>query len=127
MKLTSHRFITTALLSPAILILAVTFLAPLGRLVLISFSSPKGFLYAYSQLFEDEIFARVFLNTTAIAIIVTIIAIVVAYPVAFALTKVSKGWHAILLACVLLPLWISVLVRTFAWMVLLERNGPVKM
>ena len=59
MKLTSHRFVTTALLSPAILILAVTFLAPLGRLVLISFSSPKGLLYAYSQLFEDEIFASV--------------------------------------------------------------------
>ena len=125
MKITSHRFLTTALLIPAILILAVSFLAPLGRLVLISFSSPKGLFYAYSQLFEDEIFATVFLNTTTIAIIVTLLAIVIAYPVAFALTKVSKGWHAILLACVLLPLWISVLVRTFAWMVLLERNGPV--
>ena len=125
MKPTNHRFLTTALLIPAILILAVSFLAPLGRLVLISFSSPKGLFYAYSQLFEDEIFATVFLNTTTIAIIVTLLAIFIAYPVAFALTKVSKGWHAILLACVLLPLWISVLVRTFAWMVLLERNGPV--
>jgi ABC-type spermidine/putrescine transport system permease subunit I len=45
--------------------------------------------------------------------------------VAFALTRLSRTWRGIVFACVLLPLWISVLVRTFSWMLVLERNGPI--
>ena len=52
-------------------------------------------------------------------------ALVIAFPVAFALTRLPRTWRGIVFACVLLPLWISVLVRTFSWMLLLERNGPI--
>jgi len=45
--------------------------------------------------------------------------------VAFALTRLAPTWRTIVFACVLMPLWISVLVRTFSWMLLLERNGPI--
>ena len=55
----------------------------------------------------------------------TIVALAIGYPLALALTRLSPGWRAGLFACVLLPLWISVLVRTFSWMLLLEKNGPV--
>ena len=58
-------------------------------------------------------------------IVVTVVALVIAFPVAFALTRLSRTWRGIVFACVLLPLWISVLVRTFSWMLLLERNGPI--
>jgi ABC-type spermidine/putrescine transport system permease subunit I len=67
----------------------------------------------------------VFANTFVIAVVVTVVALVIAFPIAFALTRLPRAWRALVFACVLLPLWISVLVRTFSWMLLLERNGPI--
>lgn len=116
---------TVGLLAPGVLIVALTYLAPLARLVGLSFSSPTGLFTAYAHLLGDDIYARVFANTFFIAIVVTLLALLIAYPVAFALTRLSRRWRGVLFACVLLPLWISVLVRTFSWMLLLERNGPL--
>jgi ABC-type spermidine/putrescine transport system permease subunit I len=67
----------------------------------------------------------VFFNTFAFALMVTLVALVLAFPLALALTRLGGRAKALLFAAVLLPLWISVLVRTFAWMLLLEKNGPV--
>jgi len=118
----AYRFGAAALLAPAVLIAVFAFLVPLVGL---SFSAPAGPLAAYAQLLGDDIYARVFGNTFVIAIAVTVVALVIAFPVAFALTRLSRTWRAVVFACVLLPLWISVLVRTFSWMLLLERNGPI--
>ena len=125
MSTTGGKLATTALLAPAMLIVLLAFVVPLARLVGISFSAPTGPFVAYTRLLGDDIYARVFVNTFVIAVAVTLIALLIAFPVAFALTRLSRRWHAIVLACVLLPLWISVLVRTFSWMLVLERNGPI--
>jgi ABC-type spermidine/putrescine transport system permease subunit I len=119
------RLGTFALLAPAMLIALLAFVVPLARLVGISFSAPAGPFAAYANLLGDDIYARVFVNTFVIAVAVTVIALLIAFPVAFALTRLSRGWRGIVFACVLLPLWISVLVRTFSWMLVLERNGPI--
>jgi len=124
-KTAAARIGSAALLMPAILIAVIAFLVPLARLVGLSFSSPAGPFAAYTHLLGDDIYARVFANTFFIAIVVTLVALLIAYPVAFALTRLSRTWRGVLFACVLLPLWISVLVRTFSWMLLLERNGPL--
>lgn len=116
---------TLALLAPATLIALLAFVVPLARLVGISFSAPAGPFVAYAQVLGDDIYARVFVNTFVIAVAVTVIALLIAFPVAFALTRLSRTWRGIVFACVLLPLWISVLVRTFSWMLVLERNGPI--
>jgi len=121
----AYRLGAAALLAPAALIAVFAFLVPLARLVGLSFSAPAGAFVAYAQLLGDDIYARVFVNTFVIAIVVTVVALVIAFPVAFALTRLARAWRAIVFACVLLPLWISVLVRTFSWMLLLERNGPI--
>jgi len=121
----AFRLGAAALLAPGVLIAVFAFLVPLARLIGLSFSAPSGPLEAYAQLLGDDIYARVFVNTFVIAIVVTVVALVIAFPVAFALTRLSRTWRGIVFACVLLPLWISVLVRTFSWMLLLERNGPI--
>jgi ABC-type spermidine/putrescine transport system permease subunit I len=121
----AHRLGAATLLAPAVLIAAFAFLVPLARLIALSFSAPAGPLAAYVHIVGDDIYARVFANTFVIAVVVTIVALVVAFPVAFALTRIARTWRSLVFACVLLPLWISVLVRTFSWMLLLERNGPV--
>ena len=121
----AYRFGAAALVAPAVLIAAFAFLVPLARLLGLSFSAKAGPFAAYAQLLGDDIYARVFLNTFVIAIVVTVTALLIAFPVAFALTRLSRTWRGVVFACVLLPLWISVLVRTFSWMLLLERNGPI--
>ncbi len=119
------RLATAVLLTPALLIVGLAFVVPLARLVGRSFNSPVGPFAAYAQVLGDDIYARVFANTFFFAVVVTIISLLIAYPVAFMLTRLTANWRAALFSCVLLPLWISVLVRTFSWMLLLERNGPI--
>ena len=125
MSAASHRLGALALLAPAMLITVLAFLVPLARLVGLSFSAKAGPFAAYGQLLGDDVYGRVFANTFVIAVAVTVAALVIAFPVAFSLTRLSRVWRGVVFACVLLPLWISVLVRTFSWMLLLERNGPV--
>ena len=125
MNAVAYRLGAAALVAPAVLIAAFAFLVPLARLLGLSFSAKAGPFAAYAQLLGDDIYARVFLNTFVIAVVVTVTALLIAFPVAFALTRLSRTWRGVVFACVLLPLWISVLVRTFSWMLLLERNGPI--
>ena len=116
---------TTALLVlPALAILAASFLVPLGRLAFLSLSGPGGPLSAYAALLVDDVYLHVLRNTVGLALLVTALTLAIGFPVALALTRLTAGWRTLLFGCVLLPLWISVLVRTFAWMLLLETNGP---
>ena len=125
MNAMTQRLGAIALLAPAVLIALFAFLVPLARLVGLSFSAKAGPFVAYAQLLGDDVYARVFANTFVIAVVVTVVALLIAFPIAFALTRLSRASRRIVFACVLLPLWISVLVRTFSWMLLLERNGPI--
>lgn len=111
--------------SPALVFIASWFLIPLGQLFALSLSSEAGPLASYSELIGSSVFRRVFVNTMVLACIVTIICVVLAYPTAYLLTKLRGFWFSVALYCVLVPFWISVLVRTFSWMLLLERNGPI--
>jgi ABC-type spermidine/putrescine transport system permease subunit I len=110
---------------PALAILSVAFLWPLVKLAMLSLSASAGPLAAYHEILGDDVYRHVFVNTFVFAIVVTVLALLIGYPIAYALTRLSLGWRAALFACVLFPLWISVLVRTFSWMLLLEKNGPV--
>lgn len=125
MNRTVFRLGTAALLAPGMVVVVLAFLVPLVRLFGLSFTAPAGPFDAYARLLGDDIYARVFVNTFVIALVVTAIALVIAFPIAFALTRLSRTWRGVVFACVLVPLWISVLVRTFSWMLLLERNGPI--
>jgi len=113
------------LLTPAAAFLCFTLIYPLARLLALSFSDASGPFVPYADLLTSEVYRIVFRNTLVVAAVVTVLCVILAYPVAFALTRMSPRWRAVALGCVLFPLWISVLVRTFSWMLLLERNGPI--
>jgi ABC-type spermidine/putrescine transport system permease subunit I len=119
------RLVGLALIAPAVLFLTAAFLLPLGQLVLLSFSSRAGPFAPYVDLLTSDVYRRVFANTLSVAAVTTVGCVLIGFPVAFVLARLSGGWRALLLAAVLFPLWISVLVRTFSWMLLLERNGPI--
>jgi len=109
---------------PALFIL-VAFIVPLGRIILLSLSDPEGPLATYRQLWEGAVYWRILGNTLQTAFYVTIITLVAAYPIAYAMNSLNGMARALVYWCVLLPFWISVLVRTFSWMLVLDRMGPV--
>lgn len=122
---TARALMTLGLIGPALVFLAAWFLWPLVQLLLLSFSAPEGTFSAYVALLESSVFRAVFRNTLQMALVVTVICTLLAYPAAWLLTRVRGIWFSLALYCVLVPFWISVLVRTFSWMLLLGRNGPV--
>ncbi len=74
---------------------------------------------------QQAVFIDVFKRTFGISAVVTVLCLVLAYPVAYLLATVSPRIGNLLMILVLLPFWTSVLVRTTAWMVLLQREGIV--
>jgi len=113
-------------LYPSLLFLAVVFIYP--TLVLLSLSVFKGealSLHQYERLWTSPVYRQVLANTLQIAGWTTFLAVVAGYPVAYLLATVRGNTRNALIIWVLMPFWTSFLVRTFAWIVLLGRNGAV--
>lgn len=120
-----RRLGTFLLLLPMLIFLGSWFVLPIGQLLLLSFDMPAGPFAAYAELLGSPVFRQVFVNTFILALVVTACCVVMGCPTAYLLSRVRGFWFTVALYCVLVPFWISILVRTFSWMLLLERNGPV--
>jgi putative spermidine/putrescine transport system permease protein len=120
-----QRMETVCLLVPALLFLLLLFVVPMARLFSLAFTDEGGALANFAMLAESEVYRRVMLNTFLVAAAVTLITVILAWPVSYGLSRLKGIWFGLALYGVLFPFWISVLVRTFSWMLLLERNGPV--
>ncbi|ACA18238.1 binding-protein-dependent transport systems inner membrane component [Methylobacterium sp. 4-46] len=119
------RLVTAALLLPFVLFVALAFALPMLRLIELSLSSPEGAFASYIEIASSSVYRAVFANTVVLALSVAALTTLLAYPTAYMVSEL-RGWkRSLALWCVLFPLWISVLVRTFSWILLLERNGPV--
>ena len=101
------------------------YLYPLTRLLAWSFFSPGFTLEHYAKLFAEPAYLRAFRNTAEISVWVTVISLVLGYPLAYLMTVVSGRVRALLIVLVLVPFWTSILVRTFAWMVILGKRGLI--
>jgi len=106
-------------------LLFVAFLYPLLSLLSISVFEPRPGLGNYARVFENPIYATVLLRTLRIAFLVSMLSLILAFPVALLMARSKGPKLALVTACILLPFWSSVLVRTAAWAVLLQRNGLV--
>ncbi len=122
----SQRNLTPILLTaPLILYMLVFYALPVAAMLLRSVDSPHWSLDNYRQLVQDPVFFQVFWITLRTALIVTVGTLLLGYPVALALARLRRGLAALVLVLVLLPFWTSVLVRSYAWMVLLGRHGLI--
>src|SRR5215470_5581004 len=108
---------------PALALLTVLFAYPVLRLMALSVEG--GSLAWYAKALGESLYLEVFWITFRIAMIVTAATLVLSYPVAYFLATTTRLGAALGFALVILPLWTSILVRTYAWMVLLGRNGIV--
>ena len=111
------------LASPAVLVIVALVVIPVGWLMGQSFYDNGFTLENYRRIFSEEIYWRSFALTFRIALMVTLLTLVLGYPVAYAAAHAKRPWDVLILSFVILPFWTSVLVRAYAWLVLLQRTG----
>lgn len=110
---------------PALLLIAVFFIIPVLMLLVRSVLEPTPGLQNYQMLLGSTTYLRVFVNTFTVAGLVTVISVVIGFPVAWLLSIMPDRWSKLILAIIVLSMWTNLLARTYAWMVLLQRTGVV--
>jgi putative spermidine/putrescine transport system permease protein len=116
------RGYTLMILAP-LAVMIVLFAYPFAALVVRSFSSPSGLFGHYIDLFGDLTFQIALRNTFLYAFATATITTLLGYPVALLLASINRSLANVLLLLVLVPFWTSVVVRCYAWIVLLGRHG----
>jgi spermidine/putrescine transport system permease protein len=108
------------------------FVFPMGIMAVVSFLQVREFELSwqftpgnYLFFLGNWVYLRLLLKTAIIAIIVTSVCLILAYPFAYYLAQVSPRWQRTMLALVILPFWTSYLLRVYAWMTILGERGLV--
>ena len=114
-----------ALMVPAALVLLLGFALPVALLLSRSFLEPTVGFGNYARLLSSAIYIRTLINTSVISALVTALCAFFAFPVACTMVATKGRMRALLVFAVVVPFWTSVLVRTFGWMVILQRQGII--
>jgi len=122
-----ERLALLGLSSPALLLVLVILVIPVGWLFYVSFIGADGqfSLENYQRMVARKSYARIFRTTFEVSLLTTGICILIGYPLAYFLSQLPNRIANICLITVLLPFWTSLLVRTYAWLVLLQKRGLV--
>ncbi len=112
-------------LLPFALVLAVLFAAPVLSLLRLAFGEGAFTLTQFQRLIDVPVYRSVLGTTFGIAGLVTGLSVLASYPLAYVMATVGPRTRNLLLILVLLPFWTSALVRTTAWIILLQSNGVV--
>lgn len=113
-------FLLTFFVVPNIFLLAASFLKSDAQVLTDEFS-----LEAYGYLFTRTLYQRAILRTFIVGISVGALVVVLAYPLALYLARTTSRWKGLLMGLSLAPLLASVIVRTYGWWVLLNREGAI--
>ena len=120
------------LLGPGFTYILVLFLIPLGLIVSLAFFQRGrfgGVIYeptlANFQRALEPVYIQVLIDSVMIAGVTTALALLIGYPTAWVIANLPKRWRVIALILVVLPFWTNFLIRTYAWIVLLNREGVV--
>jgi putative spermidine/putrescine transport system permease protein len=121
----SERYNRIGLLAPSALLLLGVFVLPLGIMLWRAFTDPTAGLENFSWYLGDHVQRAVLLRTFTTAAEVTVVCLLLGYPYAYAMVAAGPRARAALTLLVLVPFWTSLMVRTFAWVILLQDHGPV--
>ena len=126
----TQRLLLWLLLAPALVWLLGLILLPHLDLALLSFrerTGPGEYTYSLAQyrtFFAEPLYWDVFVRTAVISLIATAITLLIAFPIAWTIAKLTRGRvSALLFAVCLIPFWVSETVRTLGWMILLRETG----
>jgi len=110
---------------PPIAFLGMFLLLPLTRVVIRSFSEPALTMTNYVRVFSDVAYMRAFSYTLEVALSVTALCLLIGYPLAYAIARARGVAQKLISILVLLPLWTSVVIRSYAWLILFQRKGAL--
>lgn len=113
------------LVLPAAVLLAVLFVYPVSSLLTRSVTEPELGLQNFRKLVETPVYLKALWNTVVMSGSVTLICLLLGYPLAYTIAHSSERTRRMLVFAVLVPFWSSILVRTFAWMVVLQKEGLI--
>jgi len=110
---------------PALVLILLFFVLPVTALLLRSVMEPTPGLGNYVELLGTSTYLKIFMNTFVVSAVVTLISVLIGFPVAWMLAIMPQRWGNIVFAIILLSMWTNLLARTYAWMVLLQRTGVI--
>lgn len=122
---TLRRYISPGwlLIAPFLLLLVVLYLGPILNILWLSITDPEPGLGNYQKLIESDALARIIWKTVRICLITTAFSVLFGYSIAYAMVHAHQKQQTKMLTLLLVSFWISILVRTFSWLMLLGRNG----
>ncbi len=121
-----EQSILASLTAPSFLILGALLFIPVGWLFWLSFFEQDGFtIENYTRMVSEPAYVSIFLTTFQLSVLVTVLSVLLGYPVAYMIAMLPPRAASICLMLVLVPFWTALLVRTYAWLVILQRRGIV--
>jgi putative spermidine/putrescine transport system permease protein len=121
-----------ALLLPAIAIFALSLAWPMANIVLRSLHE-KGraalgdsfFWGHYAAIAEDDLLRQVVLHSLMLAVIATVITMLLAFPAAYVISRLTRQLSSLMMVVILMPFWVSIIVRLFAFTTILGQQGLI--
>ena len=110
---------------PYLGLVSLLIIIPIGWLFYMSFVGRDGTLSLenYTRMLDSKAYIRIFITTFKISFLTTLICVLIGYPLTYFMSQLPKKWAGICMIGVLIPFWTSLLVRTYAWLVLLQKKG----
>ncbi|KUM26813.1 ABC transporter permease [Mesorhizobium loti] len=125
-RLLERRRIRGAIIAAPIVALLLGFLViPLSIILWGSVEGEKLTFSHYARIFSDDTNFSVMLQTLKVGLIVTLLSLAASYPVAYLLTEIKSRALSLVTLFILVPLFTAFLIRTYAWMIILGRQGPI--
>ncbi len=113
------------LILPTLIFLAVFFVYPLFEILQRSVTEPELGLGNFVKFYQSSVFTTVLINTLRMSFFVMFFCLLIGYPYAYLMNASSNRVAGLLLIAVLVPFWSSILVRTYAWTVILQKTGII--
>ncbi|MAR19654.1 MAG: ABC transporter permease [Rhodobacteraceae bacterium] len=122
-----ENFTLFGLTAPYLLLVFFLIIIPVGWLFYMSFIGRDGSfsIENYERMLKSKSYIRIFITTFKISFLTTLICALLGYPLTYFMSQLSRKWAGICMIGVLIPFWTSLLVRTYAWLVLLQRKGLI--
>jgi ABC-type spermidine/putrescine transport system permease subunit I len=117
-----------ALIAPALALLLLLFITPIGWFIAEALAELGGWQEIWSEardVIGSRAIAGAIASTNIIALMVTALVLLIGYPLSYAFSRARGLAFSLILVCIVLPYFTSVIVRTYAWMVILGRNGLI--
>lgn len=119
------RLDTAILLGPPLVFCFVLFLIPLGQVIWGSIFTPGFTFEHYARIWNSPVYLLVFWRTLTVAAWTTGLCVVLGYMAALFLAGLSGRWRQIMMLCVVVPFFLSMLIRNYIWIALLQRSGLI--